>query len=240
MGIKNLFDIIGSSAQVLSDKIVNKADDLRDDLYEKEKARRENVERRNNSTKKLFSLLTSIQNHPANTVNIFIRVYCAPWRNRYEAKQYLESFKKDNVPFLGYPFKELGDHNNHWFSEVNNYLKNDDFYKVDVYEIQANFYKEKKTNIILSLSIEVFTQKDVFEDHGASVRIDEHNETIWAKESSLVIRSPTPEKLASLLPLFGHQQFKKLQEVIDSEKYFLVSQKPKLYIKGKLYKPEKI
>ena len=74
MGIKNLFDIIGSSAQVLSDKIVNKADDLRDDLYEKEKARRENVERRNNSTKKLFSLLTSIQNNPANTVNIFIRV----------------------------------------------------------------------------------------------------------------------------------------------------------------------
>ena len=80
----------------------------------------------------------------------------------------------------------------------------------------------------------------MFEDHSASVRIDEHNETIWAKESSLVIRSPTPEELASLLPLFGHQQFKKLQEVIDSEKYLFDHHKPKLYIKGKLYKPEKI
>jgi len=233
VGIKKIFNIIGSSAQVISDKVVNKADELRNDLYEKEKAHREKVKSKNNSTKKLFSLLTKIQNNPANTVDIYIRVYCAPWRNSYEAKEYLEILKNQKMPFLGYPFKELDNQKNHWHSDVNNYLKKDGAYRVDIYKIEATFYKVKKTNTFLSLGIEVFTKKDLHEDVSASGRIEEHNKTILSKESSLEIYSPTPKELALFLPLFGHQQFEKLQEVID--KCYLFS-KPRLYLKGKLNK----
>ena len=84
------------------------------------------------------------------------------------------------------------DLNSHWYSEVNNYLKKGDVNRVAIFKIEVNFYKVKKTNVFLSLSIEVFTKKDFYENISAGVHIQKHNETILSEESSLEIYSPTP------------------------------------------------
>jgi len=217
MGIKNFFDIIKSSTEVMSHKV----DEFKDDLFEKEKRRREDIKSRVESREKLFSFLKKIENEPSNNINIYIRCYVGQWENKYSAQDYLNKhFKDKNLPYLGQLFKDVYDRSTKAHEVVHNYLQRKE---VNTCYLEVNHYRDKSNNEPCPLTIEVFPSRgQKYNQPTSEQAIREHNELFLFKESSLSINCcPSPEDLVEWLPLFDKNQFRKLLKLIERRNAFL-------------------
>ena len=215
MGIKNFFDIIKSSAEVMGDKV----DEFRDDLFEKEKRRRENIKSRVESREKLFLFLRELENEPSNKIGIFIRLYVGQWENKYSAQNFLNKHAKNEI-YLGELFRAVYDRSTKNHAEVHNYLQKKE---VNTCYLEVNHYRNKKNNTPHQLIIEVFPSRGPgYVQNTSEQAIRKHNELVLFKESSLLINCcPSPELLKEWLPLFDKKRFRKLLKVIDGKGAYL-------------------